>query len=150
MTARISDISNGIAGLLTAGLAAQPSAFPLTFEIVSTYIPRHKPEELSDRKLYIVPVDNVSERSAKRMFSETFEVSLAIQFKPAQAVGEDAACDAQLELAEAIIDFLRITPLANQAAVFQGSRYEPLFDGDHLDSWGVLTTVIVLSYQGWE
>lgn len=146
---RINAIADNVTSMLVSAKSGTPNPFSLDFTAMRVYIPRKKPADLVARHVFVVPVDSPSERAAKNAFQEDYEISLAIQYKPEQGASENNAADAQLTLAEKIIDFFRDTPLTTAPAQFVGSRYQPMFDDEHLDRFGVLTTVIVLIYRAW-
>lgn len=114
---------------------------------VRAYLPRYELKEMDTLHVTVVPRAIESSPEDRQRHRHEAEIDVAVQQRlPAQ--DEVAVTDALVELTQQVSDYLRRRRLtAFPAAVWVGTRHEPIYAVDHLDQLRQFTSVLTLTYR---
>jgi hypothetical protein len=123
---------------------APPGTFSLPFTAQRLHQPSFTLQELQDLRVSVVP-RSVTVAAGSRD-SSIFECIIDIGIQ--RRIGSDSDVDLLLDLAEQIIDHLRLRRLAALPdAAWAGLAHEPVVAAEHLDQHRQFTSVITVTYK---
>jgi len=143
MAAVISQIADAVVTRLNV-----PSRFSVPVAAERVFDVSHSLETLAGLKVSVLTRAWSGEAAARKLRQNDHEIQVGVQ----QRVEATAAgCDPMLALVEEIVDhFLSDLSLAGVPSVkLAGASVDPVFVPEHLDEFGVFTSVITLTYREW-
>jgi hypothetical protein len=142
--------SVALADAVVAALNAKTD-WPQALTAVRKYLPRYKPEELTAARATAVPATVATTRAARGMWQQDWSVEVGLQKRvdPKQALeeagGEREQCDALMELAESLVDFLRDLKVDGYQTL--ATELEPLWDPEQLETLEIFQAVVRVVFR---
>jgi hypothetical protein len=134
------DVADAVVASLNAG------SFALPFTAARKYVPAVELSDLADLNVTVVPKS--AEITTATRTSSYFDCTIDIGIQQKVNPNEPAELDALADLAEQIVDHLRLSPLdALPEAVWLSIANEPVFAPEHLDQQRVFTSVVSVTYR---
>lgn len=134
------DVADAVVASLNAG------SFALPFTAVRKYVPAVGLSDLAELNVTVVPKS--AEITTATRTSSYFDCTIDIGIQQRVNPEEPAELDALADLAEQIIDHLRLSPLeALPEAAWLSIANEPVFAPEHLDQQRVFTSVVSVTYR---
>jgi len=137
------DVADAVVASLNAPGAP---GFALPFTAVRKYVPAVELSDLADLNVTVVP--KAAEITTATRTSSYFDCTIDIGIQRRVNPDEPAELDALADLAEQIVDHLRLKPLeALPEAAWMDIAHEPVFATEHLDQQRVFTSVVSVTYR---
>jgi hypothetical protein len=134
------DVADAVVASLNAG------SFGVPFTAERKYVPAVDLSDLAELKVTVVPKS--AEITTATRTSSYFDCTIDIGIQQKVNPNEPAELDALSDLAEQIVDHLRLSPLdALPEAAWLSIAHEPVFAPEHLDQQRVFTSVISVTYR---
>jgi hypothetical protein len=134
-----------VADAVVADLNASEAATSVPFKAVRHYRPEFELAELKTPRISVVPRGINITPASRSQNSHEVEIDVAIQQR-VQA-GDTETIDALMNLVQTIADGLRQRRLtAMPEALWIGTRNVPIYSPDHLETKGVFTGVLTLTF----
>lgn len=134
------DVADAVVASLNVG------SFPLPFTAVRKYLPAVELSDLAALNVTVVP--KAVEITAATRTSSYFDCTIDIGIQQRVNPDEPAELDALADVAEQIVDHLRLRPLDTlPAAAWMSIAHEPMFVPEHLDQQRVFTSVVSVTYR---
>ncbi|HNO80354.1 MAG TPA: hypothetical protein PKN33_20090 [Phycisphaerae bacterium] len=133
-----------VADAVVASLNAGSFGAPLT--AVRKYVPTVELSDLAELNVTVVPKS--AEITTATRTSSYFDCTIDIGIQQKVNPDETAELDALANLAEEVIDHLRLSSLdALPGAAWLSIAHEPVFAPEHLDQQRVFTSVVSVTYR---
>ncbi len=134
------EVADAVVASLNAGSFTPP------FTAARKYVPAVELSDLVDLNITVVP-KSLEISTATRTGSH-FDCTIDIGIQQKVNPDEPAELDALSDLAEQIVDHLRLQPLdAMPEAAWLSITHEPVFAPEHLDQQRVFTSVVSVTYR---
>jgi hypothetical protein len=139
-SAHVVELRNAI----QADLAAASLSLPFTAE--TAWLPRQKPEEISDTRVLVVARDDRAARAARNRTEHDLVLDLGVQARIASTA--PAAVDPLVYLTQQIFDRWRFARVAGRSEDWKEGQWLTLAFEEHLQQH-VFTAVIQLTFRGY-
>jgi hypothetical protein len=134
-----------VADAVVEELNASEAATTLPFKAVRHYRPEFELAELKTPRVSVVPRGINITPASRSQNSHEVEIDVAVQQR-VQA-GDTETLDALMNLVQTIADGLRLRRLAAvPEAMWIGTRNSPIYSPDHLETKGVFTSVLTMTF----
>ena len=133
-----------LADAIVAGLNGHD--FSQGFTATREYVPSSDLPALASISVVVVPKAVVIESVTREAESFDCDVDIGIQRK--MDISSNVMLDAMVDLTEEIVDFLRMSRLADYpTAGWLSIANEPVFAVEHLDQEHVFTSIVTVKYR---
>ena len=142
------DIIIQIADALVAALNAAP--FSLPFEAVRRYRPEYTLAELAELRVTVVPKGYAAEMADRSRDEEDIQIDVAVQKKLGSSDGriDQAAADSLMRLVGEIRRATRRLRLATTPpAIRVKTENVPIYSPEHMETKGVFTSVLTITFR---